>query len=118
MHNSLCLQSHKYVFCRRRFDFQSPSRMERNVEMFLQIERSLVANKCLTMPSIFLSPELDKQMIGRLKDIAKRHQGTVTDDEDDATHIVNPVTDDLSEGKVLMQQFLFRVTQLIKYIFQ
>ncbi|VDI77388.1 Hypothetical predicted protein [Mytilus galloprovincialis] len=81
----------------RRFDFQSPSRMERNVEMFLQIERSLVANKCLTMPSIFLSPELDKQMIGRLKDIAKRHQGTVTDDEDDATHIVNPVTDDLSE---------------------
>ncbi|CAG2202864.1 SMARCC [Mytilus edulis] len=81
----------------RRFDFQSPSRMERNVEMFLQIERSLVANKCLTMPSIFLSPELDKQMIGRLKDIAKRHQGTVTDDEDDATHIVNPVTEDPSE---------------------
>ncbi|XP_052059233.1 SWI/SNF complex subunit SMARCC2-like isoform X1 [Mytilus californianus] len=81
----------------RRFDFQSPSRMERNVEMFLQIERSLVANKCLTMPCIFMSPELDKQLTGRLKDIAKRHQGSVTDDEDDATHIVNPVTEDPSE---------------------
>lgn len=27
--------------CRRRFDFQSPSRMDRNVELFLNIEKAL-----------------------------------------------------------------------------
>lgn len=30
------------VFLRRRFDFQNPSRMDRNVEMFMTIEKSLV----------------------------------------------------------------------------
>lgn len=29
------------VCCRRRFDFPNPSRVDRNVEMFLQIEKSL-----------------------------------------------------------------------------
>ena len=27
--------------CRRRFDFQSPSRMDRNVELFLNMEKAL-----------------------------------------------------------------------------
>ena len=29
------------LFTRRRFDFQSPSRMDRNVELFLNIEKTL-----------------------------------------------------------------------------
>lgn len=29
------------LFFRRRFDFPNPSRVDRNVEMFLQIEKSL-----------------------------------------------------------------------------
>lgn len=29
------------LFFRRRFDFQSPSRLDRNVELFLNIEKSL-----------------------------------------------------------------------------
>lgn len=39
----------------RRFDFQNPSRMDRNVEMFMLIEKSLVQNGCLTRPVIWLS---------------------------------------------------------------
>ncbi len=39
---------------RRRFDFQSPSRMDRNVEMFMQIEKALVQNKCFAQQRIFL----------------------------------------------------------------
>ena len=38
--------------CRRRFDFQSPSRMDRNVEMFIQIEKALVQSESLTMPKV------------------------------------------------------------------
>lgn len=30
-----------FVTCRRRFDFQSPSRMDRNVELFLNMEKAL-----------------------------------------------------------------------------
>ncbi|XP_046577111.1 SWI/SNF complex subunit SMARCC2-like [Haliotis rubra] len=73
----------------RRFDFQSPSRMDRNVEMFMQIEKALVSSKCLPPPSIFIRPDVDKILIPKLKDIIKRHQGTMCDNADDATHIVH-----------------------------
>uniref|UniRef100_A0A673CXW9 SWI/SNF related, matrix associated, actin dependent regulator of chromatin, subfamily c, member 2 n=1 Tax=Sphaeramia orbicularis TaxID=375764 RepID=A0A673CXW9_9TELE len=58
----------------RRFDFQNPSRMDRNVEMFMTIEKSLVQNNCLTRPVIYLSPDIEPKLLGKLKDIIKRHQ--------------------------------------------
>uniref|UniRef100_A0AAY4CW24 SWI/SNF related, matrix associated, actin dependent regulator of chromatin, subfamily c, member 2 n=1 Tax=Denticeps clupeoides TaxID=299321 RepID=A0AAY4CW24_9TELE len=58
----------------RRFDFQNPSRMDRNVEMFMTIEKSLVQNNCLSRPVIFLSSEIEPKLLGKLKDIIKRHQ--------------------------------------------
>ncbi|XP_061177984.1 SWI/SNF complex subunit SMARCC2-like [Saccostrea echinata] len=73
----------------RRFDFQSPSRMDRNVEMFLQIEKTLVQNKCLIMPIIYIMTDMDKVILPKLKDIIKRHQGTITDDDEEATHIIH-----------------------------
>ena len=59
--------------CRRRFDFQSPSRMDRNVEMFMQIQRSLLQNRVIVQPAIYLRPEIDKISTVKLKDIVKRH---------------------------------------------
>ncbi|XP_052824870.1 SWI/SNF complex subunit SMARCC1 isoform X2 [Octopus bimaculoides] len=76
----------------RRFDFQSPSRVDRNVEMFMQIEKSLVQNKCLILPIIYIRPEVDKCLIPKLKDIIKRHQGAISDNPEDATHIVHPLS--------------------------
>uniref|UniRef100_A0A668AC44 SWI/SNF related BAF chromatin remodeling complex subunit C2 n=1 Tax=Myripristis murdjan TaxID=586833 RepID=A0A668AC44_9TELE len=58
----------------RRFDFQNPSRMDRNVEMFMTIEKSLVQNNCLTRPVIYLSSDIEPKLLGKLKDIIKRHQ--------------------------------------------
>uniref|UniRef100_A0A8C2QA57 SWI/SNF related, matrix associated, actin dependent regulator of chromatin, subfamily c, member 2 n=1 Tax=Cyprinus carpio TaxID=7962 RepID=A0A8C2QA57_CYPCA len=58
----------------RRFDFQNPSRMDRNVEMFMTIEKSLVQNNCLSRPVIYLSSEIEPKLLGKLKDIIKRHQ--------------------------------------------
>lgn len=52
--------------------------MDRNVEMFMNVEKALVQNKCLTMPSVFIRPDVDKNNAVRVKDIIKRHQGTVT----------------------------------------
>lgn len=78
-----------HVICRRRFDFQSPSRMDRNVEMFLQIEKTLVQNKCLILPTIYIMTDMDKVLLPKLKDIIKRHQGNITEDDEEATHIVH-----------------------------
>ncbi|XP_030366368.1 SWI/SNF complex subunit SMARCC2 isoform X7 [Strigops habroptila] len=81
----------------RRFDFQNPSRMDRNVEMFMTIEKSLVQNNCLARPNIFLQQEIEPKLLSKLKDIVKRHQGTVTEDKSNASHIVCPVPGNLEE---------------------
>ncbi|NWR65126.1 SMRC2 protein, partial [Bucorvus abyssinicus] len=81
----------------RRFDFQNPSRMDRNVEMFMTIEKSLVQNNCLARPNIFLHQEIEPKLLSKLKDIVKRHQGTVTEDKSSASHVVCPVPGNLEE---------------------
>ncbi|XP_040549775.1 SWI/SNF complex subunit SMARCC2 isoform X7 [Gallus gallus] len=81
----------------RRFDFQNPSRMDRNVEMFMTIEKSLVQNNCLSRPNIFLHQEIEPKLLSKLKDIIKRHQGTVTEDKNNASHVVCPVPGNLEE---------------------
>lgn len=58
--------------------------------MFMTIEKTLVQNKCLTLPHIFIMPEVEKQLVPRLKDIIKRHQGTIAENPDDASHLVHP----------------------------
>uniref|UniRef100_A0A8C1WV03 SWI/SNF related, matrix associated, actin dependent regulator of chromatin, subfamily c, member 2 n=1 Tax=Cyprinus carpio TaxID=7962 RepID=A0A8C1WV03_CYPCA len=75
----------------RRFDFQNPSRMDRNVEMFMTIEKSLVQNNCLSRPVIYLSSEIEPKLLGKLKDIIKRHQGSVTEDKLSSSHVVVPI---------------------------
>lgn len=81
----------------RRFDFQSPSRMDRNVEMFMNVEKVLIQNKCLTMPVVYVRSEVEKSMQVKIKDVIKRHQGSITDNEEEATHIIYPPCDPLDE---------------------
>ncbi|XP_041095179.1 SWI/SNF complex subunit SMARCC2, partial [Polyodon spathula] len=81
----------------RRFDFQNPSRMDRNVEMFMTIEKSLVQNNCLARPNIYLSPDIEPKLLSKMKDIIKRHQGSVTDDKNNSTHTVVPMPGSLEE---------------------
>ncbi|XP_063767894.1 SWI/SNF complex subunit SMARCC2 isoform X2 [Eleginops maclovinus] len=79
------------------FDFQNPSRMDRNVEMFMTIEKSLVQNNCLSRPVIYLSSDIEPKLLGKLKDIIKRHQGSVTEDKSSSTHVVIPIPTNLEE---------------------
>ncbi|XP_033022040.1 SWI/SNF complex subunit SMARCC1 isoform X1 [Lacerta agilis] len=83
----------------RRFDLQNPSRMDRNVEMFMNIEKTL--NNCLSRPTIYLVPEIELKLANKLKDIVKRHQGTVTDEKSKATHHIYPVPTSLDEEEWL-----------------
>ncbi|KFO53056.1 SWI/SNF complex subunit SMARCC2, partial [Corvus brachyrhynchos] len=67
----------------RRFDFQNPSRMDRNVEMFMTIEKSLVGG----LIPIFIPGSIPPWL----------SQGTVTEDKSNASHIVCPVPGNLEE---------------------
>lgn len=88
--------------------------MDRNVEMFMTIEKTLVLNKCLALPHIFIMPEVEKQLVPRLKDIIKRHQGTIAENPDDASHLVHPplpATDGPGKKhKFLLYLFIFPLT--------
>ncbi|XP_059924239.1 SWI/SNF complex subunit SMARCC2 isoform X3 [Gadus macrocephalus] len=79
------------------FDFQNPSRMDRNVEMFMTIEKSLVQNNCLSRPVIYMSSDIEPKLLGKLKDIIKRHQGSVTEDKSACSHLVVPIPTSLEE---------------------
>ncbi|XP_014665929.1 PREDICTED: SWI/SNF complex subunit SMARCC2-like [Priapulus caudatus] len=83
----------------RRFDFQSPSRMDRNVEMLMNIEKALLQNKLLTLPCIYIRSDVDKALVGTLKDIVIRHKGTIADSPDKATHIIHPPPTTPPEGE-------------------
>ncbi|KAK7586055.1 hypothetical protein V9T40_003931 [Parthenolecanium corni] len=74
--------------------------MDRNIEMFMNVEKALIQNKCLVMPNVFIRPEVDKATKDNVKDIVKRHQGTITENEDEATHVVFPSTDPSDEEYV------------------
>lgn len=52
--------------------------MDRNIEMFMNVEKALIQNKCLIMPNVYIRPEVDKNIKEKVKDIIKRHQGTIT----------------------------------------
>uniref|UniRef100_A0A672KUK3 SWI/SNF complex subunit SMARCC1-like n=1 Tax=Sinocyclocheilus grahami TaxID=75366 RepID=A0A672KUK3_SINGR len=60
----------------RRFDLQNPSRVNRNVEMFISVEKTLIQNNLLSRPVVYLSPDLERKQALKLKDIVVRHQFT------------------------------------------
>jgi SWI/SNF related-matrix-associated actin-dependent regulator of chromatin subfamily C len=44
----------------------------------MNVEKVLIQNKCLTMPVVYVRPEVEKSMQAKIKDIIKRHQGSIT----------------------------------------
>lgn len=52
--------------------------MDRNIEMFMNVEKALIQNKCLVMPNVFVRPDVEKSVKEKVKDVIKRHQGTIT----------------------------------------
>ncbi|XP_077051623.1 SWI/SNF complex subunit SMARCC1b isoform X1 [Siphateles boraxobius] len=85
----------------RRFDLQNPSRVERNVEMFVCVEKTLIQNNLLSRPVVYLSPDLEQKQALKLKDIVVRHQGTVTEERSQATHQVYPSSSTADEEEWL-----------------
>lgn len=60
-------------------------------------ERALIQNRCLNIPTIYVRPEVDKTTGVKVKEAVRRHQGTVVENEADATHIIYPPVDPMEE---------------------
>uniref|UniRef100_A0A8C8EYY4 SWI/SNF related, matrix associated, actin dependent regulator of chromatin, subfamily c, member 2 n=1 Tax=Oncorhynchus tshawytscha TaxID=74940 RepID=A0A8C8EYY4_ONCTS len=48
-------------------------------------------------PVIYLSSDIEAKLLGKLKDIIKRHQGSVTEDKTCSSHVVVPIPASLEE---------------------
>ena len=56
----------------RRFDFVSPARMNRNVELFVNVLKDLQTAKLWEPPVVFFDGSLDSEEAVRLAEIVKR----------------------------------------------
>ena len=71
--------------------------MDRAIEMLVACERALIQNRCMTQPNVFVKPEVEKAIAAKVKDAVRRHQGTIAENEADATHIIYPHVDPIEE---------------------
>lgn len=74
----------------RRFDLQSPSRKDANIQMCLKVEEFLTSQKLYTPPSCFIKKNVKDADKEKAKEIIKKKGGIMADEEDEATHIIHP----------------------------
>lgn len=72
----------------RRFDFKSPAKKDKNLDMLQAVQARLVDQGLLRWPEVYFSPDLDPKVVPRLKDIVKRYQGKIVTSPTKATHII------------------------------
>uniref|UniRef100_A0A915JD80 SWI/SNF complex subunit SMARCC2 n=1 Tax=Romanomermis culicivorax TaxID=13658 RepID=A0A915JD80_ROMCU len=72
----------------RRLDFSTPSRNDRHLDMFCNIEKELQSCGLYKIPHVFIRREVDRVLATNMREIIKRHQGVVVEDEEEATHVV------------------------------
>lgn len=65
--------------------------------MLLDIEGALSEAELIRYPIVYVKPEVDKTLSGKIKEIITSRQGEVVDDEEEATHIIFPTVDPLPE---------------------
>ncbi|KTF94105.1 hypothetical protein cypCar_00012013 [Cyprinus carpio] len=58
-------------------------------------------NNSLTRPIVYIVSDMEQKQASKLKDIIKRHQGTITEDKSKATHIIYPSTAQVEEEEWL-----------------
>lgn len=92
-HMLLAMYKFKYEQSWRRFDLNSPSKKDLNMQMFQKAEDELVKEELHMIPKLYLSKDLDKEDRDKAKECARKLKAELVDSEKDATHILTPVMD-------------------------
>ena len=58
----------------RRFDFHSPSRIDRGIELFMSIHKELTQSKAWEPPRVLINTTVGPTLMTELVEIVKRHQ--------------------------------------------
>lgn len=74
----------------RRFDFHQPTRMDRNMELFMMIHRNLLQHNLWTPPMVYFDASVEAELIKQLSDIVKAHSGILVQDRKAASHVIYP----------------------------
>lgn len=84
----------------RKFDFsvtKTAARKDPNIQMLEVIETALIETECFRLPVVYVRPDVEKPLAAKLRAIIASHQGEITEDEDEASHIVYPIVEPLTE---------------------
>lgn len=84
----------------RKFDFtinKSSSKKDPNIQMLVELESCLIDAEIFRTPVIFIRSEVDRALAGKLREILTAHQAEMTDEEEEATHVVYPEVDPLPD---------------------
>lgn len=65
--------------------------------MMLEIESCLIDAEIFRLPNIYIRPEVERSLASKIREIITNHQADLTEEEEDATHIVYPDVDPLPE---------------------
>ena len=75
------------------------------IELCAKIENALETNNCLTYPACYLRPEIDNQLAEKLKEIIKKHIGTLVNTQDEADHVIyEPIDEKKSDEWIRVVQ--------------
>lgn len=66
-------------------------------QMLMEIETALIEAECFRLPVVYVRPDVEKTLAGRIRQIILKHQGEITEDEEEASHIVYPIVEPLPE---------------------
>ena len=58
----------------RRFDFHSPSRIDRGIELFMSIHKELTQSKIWESPKVLINTTVGPTLMTELTEVVKRHQ--------------------------------------------
>lgn len=65
--------------------------------MLVEIESCLIDAEIFRTPVIFIRTEVERPLAGKIREIITNHQAEITEEEEEATHIVYPEVDPIPE---------------------
>nr|CAH7717470.1 unnamed protein product [Callosobruchus chinensis] len=84
----------------RRFELPSGknvSKLEKVYEMFQSMEKALINAKMYALPIVYIKSDVEKGIQQKVKEIIRRRNGQVAENEETATHIIYGNVDPLKE---------------------
>lgn len=79
------------------FDVNNTALKDSYIQMSKEVFEKLVEHKCFRLPTLYIRHDISDDLRKQISNILKNHQCDVTDNQNEATHIIYPEIDLLPE---------------------